>query len=127
MPGDTPGEHVEQIYNPALDRPGAARASFLGEACGEDEEVRRDLESLLGQPKGAAARAWALAAERCISAYRVVSKLGVGGSARPSRLATLEKDVSNGLCVSPDDRFSDRRTDAGRRFSVTCHDTVNAR
>jgi serine/threonine protein kinase len=86
MPGDARWEKVEQIYNAALERPEAERAAFLGEACGGDEELRRDLESLLGYAQGAgdfleppAPAASVLAAGRCISNYRVISKLGAGG------------------------------------------------
>jgi eukaryotic-like serine/threonine-protein kinase len=86
MAGDARWEKVEQIYNAALERPEAERAAFLGEACGGDEELRRDLESLLGSAQGAgdfreppASEASVLAAGRCISNYRVISKLGAGG------------------------------------------------
>ncbi len=79
MPADARCEKIEQIYNAALERPEAERAAFLGEACGGDEELRRDLESLLGRAQGAAPGVSVLAAGRRISAYRVVSKLGVGG------------------------------------------------
>ncbi|MGC9973282.1 MAG: protein kinase [Bryobacteraceae bacterium] len=85
MAGDARWEKVEQIYNAALERPEAERAAFLGEACGGDEALRRDLESLLGYAQGAgdfreppAPVASVLAAGRCISNYRVISKLGVG-------------------------------------------------
>jgi serine/threonine protein kinase/dipeptidyl aminopeptidase/acylaminoacyl peptidase len=86
MPGDARWEKVEQIYDAALERPEAERAAFLREACGGDEHLRRDLESLLGFAQGAgdfreqpAPKASVLAAGRCISNYRVISKLGVGG------------------------------------------------
>jgi serine/threonine protein kinase len=79
MARDARWEKVEQLYNAALARPEAERAAFLGDACGGDEELRRDLESLLGNAQGAAAGAHVLAAGRQISAYRVISKLGVGG------------------------------------------------
>ena len=86
MPGDSRWEKLERIYDAALERPGAERASFLCDACGGDEELRRELESLLGYAQGAAdflempaLGAPLLAAGRRISAYRVVSKLGAGG------------------------------------------------
>jgi len=53
MPGDARWEKVEQIYNAALERPEAERAAFLGEACGGDEDLRRELESLLGHAQRA--------------------------------------------------------------------------
>jgi len=79
MPGDARWEKVEQLYNAALERPEAERAVFLGEACGGDEELRRDLESLLGQAQGGAPGASVLVAGRRLSAYQVISKLGEGG------------------------------------------------
>jgi eukaryotic-like serine/threonine-protein kinase len=86
MPADPRWEKVEQIYHAALERPEAERAAFLGEACGGDEELRRELESLLGHAQAAgdflelpAPGAPVLAAGRRISAYQVVSKLGAGG------------------------------------------------
>ena len=42
MPSDARWEKVEQIYNAALERPEAERAAFLGEACGGDEDLRRE-------------------------------------------------------------------------------------
>ena len=45
---------VEQICQAALDRPGVDRAAFLREACGEDEELRRDVDQLLAQESAAA-------------------------------------------------------------------------
>ena len=75
MAGDARWEKVEQIYNAALERPEAERAAFLGEACGGDEELRRELESLLGDAQRAgdflelpAPEASVLAAGRRISA-----------------------------------------------------------
>jgi eukaryotic-like serine/threonine-protein kinase len=43
---------VERLYHAALMRPAEGRAAFLAEACGGDEELRREVESLLA-PVGA--------------------------------------------------------------------------
>ncbi|MGO8818544.1 MAG: protein kinase domain-containing protein [Terriglobia bacterium] len=40
-------EQVAQIYSAALERPGSERTAFLREACGGDEDLRREVESLL--------------------------------------------------------------------------------
>src|SRR5437762_3094954 len=40
---------VEQLFQDALDRPAAERHTFLKEACGSDEELRREVESLLSR------------------------------------------------------------------------------
>ncbi len=79
MARDPRWEKAEQLYNAALARPEAERAAFLGDACGGDEELRRDLESLVGKAQSAAAGTSVLAAGRRISAYQVISKLGAGG------------------------------------------------
>jgi serine/threonine-protein kinase len=39
--------HVEELFNAALELEPAARESFLAEACAGDEELRREVESLL--------------------------------------------------------------------------------
>jgi hypothetical protein len=38
---------VEELFESAVSRPPEERAVFLDQACGEDEELRREIESLL--------------------------------------------------------------------------------
>jgi len=38
---------VQQIYHSTLEREESQRSSFLAEACAGDEELRREVESLL--------------------------------------------------------------------------------
>ena len=40
---------VEAIYHSALARAPGERVDYLAEACGRDEELQREVESLLGQ------------------------------------------------------------------------------
>ena len=96
---------IEQIYHSALEREESQRASFLKEACAGDEELRREVESLLAQRTEAEnfieAPALQVAAEgmarnsdqvtvsvrsqdpsrvgQTVSHYRIVQKLGEGG------------------------------------------------
>ncbi len=42
-------QKVEQIYHSALEREPVQRATFLNEACGGDESLRQEVESLLAQ------------------------------------------------------------------------------
>ena len=45
----TPQRHRQagELYHAALERPARERAAFLAEACGGDEGLRREVESLL--------------------------------------------------------------------------------
>src|SRR5688572_15009467 len=94
-------KQVESLYHAALERETATRAAFLAEACAGDEELRREVASLIdydGQPASfiespaleVAAREWAdepssllsqppVNAPSQIGAYRILSPLGRGG------------------------------------------------
>ena len=43
-------KHVEALYHAARTRPSGERASFLTDRCGDDESLRREVESLLNEP-----------------------------------------------------------------------------
>ena len=86
---------VERLYHAALARPVDERAAFLAEACGGDEEVRREVESLLAQhvsaegvlTHGAVVAAVALVSDagrsvltgRRLGGYQILAPLGAGG------------------------------------------------
>jgi predicted Ser/Thr protein kinase len=86
---------VARLHRAALDRDESLRAAFLQEACAGDEELRREVESLLGYEKPgegfmespaleAAAKLLAQGKDRqmlgkTLSRYRIVEKLGAGG------------------------------------------------
>jgi eukaryotic-like serine/threonine-protein kinase len=88
---------VEELYHSALERERRLRAAFLEQACGEDETLRREVESLLAQVHDSesfleapalnvAARNLARSVDRAartypetIGHYRIVRLLGEGG------------------------------------------------
>src|SRR5499426_463755 len=86
---------IERLWNAALELPQPERAAFLAEACEGDEELRREVESLLRFDLRAknfiespalevAAQAQAEAQEetligRMIGHYQIISLLGEGG------------------------------------------------
>src|ERR1700732_581378 len=90
-------KRVEDLYHAALDRDESERAAFLQESCNGEEDLRREVESLLYYSQRAdsfiEAPALELAAEsvasqdadgramlgRRIGQYELVAKLGSGG------------------------------------------------
>jgi hypothetical protein len=64
---------IEALYHAALERSeGERRAAFLQEACGEDQELRREVESLLSS--GAAAGTCMAAAAMEVAAEALVAR-----------------------------------------------------
>ncbi|HKE60750.1 MAG TPA: serine/threonine-protein kinase, partial [Pyrinomonadaceae bacterium] len=89
-------QQVEQLYHAALECPAEQRPAFLAEACGADEVLRREVESLLAYEDRAenfietpaldvAAKMMAqeqgvtVPAGQSINQYKIISPLGAGG------------------------------------------------
>ena len=86
---------IEQLYHSALTREGGERVSYLAAACAGDEELRREVESLLENAEQTAGlldgHAVEAPARDCISTvavdlsgkrlgrYEVIARLGGGG------------------------------------------------
>lgn len=89
-------QQVEQVYHAALEQKPGQRAAFLLEVCGDDDDLRREIESLLAQDLAASgpldrprselatnlldnSRVMRLAAGTQLGPYRIEAPLGAGG------------------------------------------------
>ena len=109
---------VEEIYHSALEREPSQRSAFLADACRTDEELRREVESLLaqggsvlGHPSWAA---WELKPGARLGPYEIVAAIGAGGMgevyhARDSR---LNRDVAIKVSNEPFSRRFEREAQA---------------
>jgi serine/threonine protein kinase len=123
-------QQIEELYHAALERAADERSSFLGQACGGDQELRREVESLLASHDRAGTfiesspddvAAGMIAEEqarsmlgRTLGHYRIRSLLGAGGMGEVYRARDLRLDRDVAVKILPEDLAD--HPDALKRF-----------
>jgi hypothetical protein len=89
---------IESIYHAAPLRPVDERSAFLAEACGGDNDLRREVESLLAEHAatggfltGVISPAPPLAVGTRIGVYQIVVPIGTGGMGEVYRAHDSER------------------------------------
>src|SRR5579863_9906924 len=125
---------LEDLYHAALDRKPEERAEFLASACGNDEELSREVEALLNQSAATGdllpGSAWASAAEMetqtvlspgaHLGHYEVSGFLGQGGMGRVYRGRDTRLDRPVAIKVSTE-QISQRFAREARAISMLNH------
>jgi len=127
---------VKEVLRSVLDRPGEERAEFLDQACGTDEGLRREVESLLAREHDSRLASPLMALKmpevntgQMLGRYRVELKLGQGGMGAVYRAhdTVLRRPVA--LKVLPpgqmaDPESQDRLTREARAASALNHPRI---
>src|SRR5215831_1874720 len=88
MPREERWEKIKALFAGALERDAGQRDAFLDKACGQDQELRRELASLLSaheKPNDLSEHPWrqrlleGVPSDPSIGPYRLIRKLGEGG------------------------------------------------
>jgi hypothetical protein len=118
---------VEAVYHAALEREPSRRAAFLYDTCQKDEELRREVESLLAQGgsllEHPAWEARELKPGAPLGPYQIVASIGAGGmgDVYRARDTRLNRDVA--IKVSGE-RFSSRFEREARAVAALNHPNI---
>ena len=123
-------QHISQVLEASLEHETGSRAQFLAEACGGDEELRREIDSLLAfEPElkhfletpvleqisqSQTAKPEPSLVGQQIGIYKIVSQLGVGGMGEVYRALDTRLDRTVALKILPAEVAQDQ--DRMRQF-----------
>ena len=126
-------QQVARVYQSAMEQEPSTRGAYLTSVCGDDAELRREVESLLAQPStpglidrplvdGAAhtfGSATNLAPGTMIGTYRIVDLIGEGGMGQVYRAQDTKLPREVALKILPDAFVHD--SDRLARFRQEAH------
>jgi len=121
-------QQMERVYHEALEKPRGERAAFLAEACSGDEDLRRQVNSLLEQSAAGILDEPALALDERtelnpatqLGPYRIMGPLGAGGMGKVYKAhdSRLNRVVAIKVSVQ---RYSDRFEKEARAVAALNH------
>lgn len=120
---------IERLYHRAQSVDRSARSAFLADACGSDEELRRELESLLAHDEGTAGlvppseTSTILAPGASLGPYQILGPLGSGGMGRVYR--ALDTRLSRNVAIKIlDQRFNERFAREAKAAAAINHPNI---
>src|SRR6266852_3729265 len=127
---------VDRLYHSALEREPGERAAFLAQACQGDEELRRELDELLGQDSSsgniierpaadllADSTVTELTVGTQLGPYKIEAPLGAGGMGVVYRALDTRLDRAVAIKISAK-RFSTRFEREARAISALNHPNI---
>src|SRR5579864_1200576 len=130
-------QQVDQLFHSALEREPDERSAFLAEACAGNEELRREIESLLAQDRSTLDRpAWEIAADLLddttrtqlvpgtqLGPYRIEAALGVGGMGEVFRAVDTRLKRTVAIKVAKEN-FGERFEREARAIAALNHPNI---
>jgi serine/threonine protein kinase len=101
---DNRWQRIEDIFHRAAELAPEARSAFLNQACGDDQSLRREVESLLAHESENGSTfvgATGDSAPESIAHYRIIGKLGQGGMGAVYRATDTKLDREVAIKVLP--------------------------